>query len=200
MKKYVMAGLIVACGIMIIVSFFMPWARANVSVTKVAKGLTSAAEGTLKDSPFAGKFIKDLQKATDAIDSMGNIEVKTTVSGYDIPTMVNKKSSKSAISLAQVFFAGADDLDKKSMLVYLMPALAIVCIFFALLAIKTKLFAYGTAIIGAVIAAYGYYHLLNTNLVHEQYQIVILNGLWQTMLGYLLICILSIVWLVIDKE
>ena len=200
MKKIIFAALIVVLSVVIVVSFFMPWAKASVSVTKVAKGLTSAADTTLKDTPFAGKFIKDLNKATKAIDSLGNIEVKTTVSGYDIPTMVNKESSKTAVSLMTLFFKDAEGLGTKSMLVYLLPVFGIVCMALAVVGMKNKLAVAVMAIVSGAIAVWGLYNLMTAKLSSETYQIVILQGLWQTMYAYLLIFVLSVAWLATDKK
>jgi hypothetical protein len=200
MKKIIFAGLIVACALIIIISFFMPWAKATVSATKVAKNLThSAASGKLQGSPFAGKFIKGFDTATNAVGNLGDIEVKTTVSGYDIPTMINKKSSHVALQLVQVLFKNAKDMDKKSMLVYLLPLFAIVCIILAIIGLRYKISVIAAAIIGGAIGIGGLYGLISTDLSSLPVQISIENGLWQTMYGYLLICILSIAWFVMDN-
>jgi len=198
MKKIIFAGSIIVCAIIIIASFFMPWARASVNATKVAKNLADSASGPLQNTPFAGKFLKGFDRATNAIGSLGDIEVKTTISGYDIPTMINKKSSHVAIQLAQILFKDAQDLDKKSMLVYILPLFAIVCIALAVIGIKYKASVIAAAVIGGAIGIGGLYKFMTTDLSNLPVQIVIENGLWQTMYGYLLICILSIAWLVIE--
>ena len=99
MKNIIFASLVIICAIVVVISFFIPWARANVSATKVATGLTASAASTLANTPFAGKFVRGLDTATTAINELGDITIKTQVSGYDIPTLVNKKSSKIALSL-----------------------------------------------------------------------------------------------------
>ena len=198
--KIIFAALIIICAVTIIVSFFMPWAKASVSATKVAKSLTEAAAGPLSQSPFAGKFIKGLNKATNAIEGMGDIEVKAAVSGYDIPTMINKKSSRIAISLAQTLFKDAKDLDKKSLLVYLLPLFGIVCIGLALVGFKSKISVIAMAVISGAISIGGLYELMTVDLTSLPVRISIENGLWQTMYGYLLISVLSIVWLVVDRK
>lgn len=200
MKKMVIAGLIVICAIVIVASFFAPWVRAKVSVTKVATGLVSSASSTLQNTPFAGKFINQLNMATNAVNDLGDVEVKTQVSGYDIPTLINKKSSKEAISLVQVFVKDTKDLDKKSMLVYLLPLFALLCIIFTVVGLKNKLAVIAMAVISGVISIAGLYNLFTANLAALPVQITIMNGLWQTMYGYLLICVLSIIWLVIDRK
>ena len=200
MKKMIMAGLVIVCAVIIVVSFFLPWVRANVSVTKVATGLTSSATGKLQNSPFAGKFIKGFNTSTNAIGNLGDIEVKTQVSGYDIPTLINKKTSKEAISIVQILVKDAKDLDKKSMLVYLIPLFAIVCVILAVIGLKYKLAVIAMAVIGGAISIGGLYNLFTANLAALPVQITIMNGLWQTMYGYLLICILSIIWLITVKR
>ena len=102
MKKTVFAGSIIVCAIIIIASFFMPWARATVSATKVANNMVNSASGKLQNTSFGGKFLQGLNQATNAIGNLGDIEVKTTVSGYDIPTMTSKKSSHVAIQPASL--------------------------------------------------------------------------------------------------
>ncbi len=200
MKKMIFAGSIVICAVIIIVSFFMPWAKATVSATKVAKNLANSASGKLQDTPFGGKFVRIFDQATNAIGDLGDIKVKTTVSGYDIPDMINKKSSHVAIQLAQLLFKDAKDLDKKSMLVYLLPLFAIACIILAMAGLRYKISVIAAAIIGGVIGIGGLYELIATDLSKLPVQISIETGLWLTMYGYILICILSIAWLVMKPK
>ena len=200
MKKAIFAGGVVVCALIIIASFFMPWAKATVSATKVAKNVANSASGKLQNTSFGGKFVQGLNQATNAIGNLGDIEVKTTVSGYDIPTMTSKKSSHVAIQLAQLLFKDAKDLDKMSMLVYLLPLFAIVCIALAVIGLRYKVSVIASAIIGGVIGIGGLYELIATDLSKLPVQITIENGLWLTMYGYLLICILSIAWLVMKPK
>ena len=199
MKKMIMAGLVLVCAVVIIASFFSPWVRANVSVTKVAKGLTSTASNKLQNSPFAGKFVKGFDAATNAVGNLGDLEIKTQVSGYDIPTLINKKTSREAISIMQIMVKDTKDLDKKSMLVYLLPIFAIVCIALAAVGLKNKLAIIAIAVISGAISIGGLYNLYTVNLASLPVQVTIMNGLWQTMYGYLSMCIISIAWVVIDK-
>ena len=200
MKKMIFAGSIIVCAIIIIASFFMPWARATVSATKVANNMVNSASGKLQNTSFGGKFLQGLNQATNAIGNLGDIEVKTTVSGYDIPTMTSKKSSHVAIQLAQLLFKDAKDLDKKSMLVYLLPLFARVCIALAVIGLRYKASVIAAAIIGGLIGIGGLYELIATDLSKLPVQITIENGLWQTMYGYLLICILSVTWLIMKPK
>ena len=200
MKKMIFAGSIIVCAIIIIASFFMPWARATVSATKVANNMVNSASGKLQNTSFGGKFLQGFNQATNAIGNLGDMEVKTTVSGYDIPTMTSKKSSHVAIQLAQLLFKDAKDLDKKSMLVYLLPLFAIVCIALAVIGLRYKASVIAAAIIGGAIGIGGLYKLMSTDLSNLPVQISIETGLWLTMYGYLLICILSVAWLVMKPK
>lgn len=189
MDKRILAGLVILFAIVIIASFFMPWAKLSASVTKVSNELTG------------GKFARELSRVTKALgDFGGNIQVKTTVSGYDIPTMVNKKSSKVAISLAQGLFKDAKDLDRKSMLVFLLPVLAFVCAALAVMGLKNKLSVISMLVISGAVSLGGLYKLKTLDLSSLVVDITIEKGLWQTMYAYLFIFIISIIWLVKDKK
>lgn len=199
MRKMVLLSLVVICALAIIHAFFMPWAKASVSTTKVAKDLTkSATGGVLENTPFAGKFIRGLNKATDKISDLGDIQIKTAVSGYDIPTLVNKKSSQIAISIASIIFKDAKDLDKKSMLVYLLPIFAFVCIGLAVLGLKNKIALIAMAVLSGGIAIGGLYNMMTMDLSKLPIQVSIEQGLWQTMYAYLLICVAGATWLALD--
>lgn len=201
MRKMVLFSLVIICAIAIISGFFMPWAKASVSATKVAKDLAgSASKGMLENTPFAGKFIRGLDKATSKISDLGDINIKTMVSGYDIPTLVNKKSSQIAIAIASTMFKDAKDLDKKSMLVYLLPLFAIVCVVLGLVGIKNKIAIIVMALISGGISIGGLYNLMTADLSKLPIQISIEQGLWQTMYSYLMICIISVIWFVLDLK
>ena len=199
MRKVILLSLVVICAIAIIHGFFMPWAKASASATKVAKGLAkSATGGILENTPFAGKFVRELDKATNKILDLGDIQIKTAVSGYDIPTLINKKTSQIAIAIASVMFKDVKDLDKKSMLVYLLPLLALVCIGLAIAGLKNKIAVIVMAVLSGGIAVGGLYNLMTVNLSNLSIQISIEQGLWQTMYAYLIISVIGIVWIVTD--
>ena len=201
MRRIVLLALVVVCALAIIHAFFMPWAKASASATKVAKDLAkSATGGMLENTPFAGKFVRAFDKATDKISDLGDIQIKTAVSGYDIPTLINKKSSQIAIAIASVMLKDAKDLDKKSMLVYLLPLLALVCIGLAIVGLKNKIAVIVMTILSGGIAVGGLYNLMTVNLSNLPIQISIEQGLWQTMYAYLIISVIGIVWIVLDLK
>lgn len=196
MRRIILALLIIICSVVVIASFFMPWAKASTSATKVATSVKKEIAGPFKELPFAGKLFANLDKATDAINEFGDVELKTVVRGCDIPLMVNKKESKTAISLVQVFQPEAEGLDEKVLLIYLIPLLALACAALALLGFKHDIFIIIVALISGAISIGGLYKVMTTNISSNIVQITIGRGLWQTLYGYLLIFIFSIVWLI----
>ena len=201
MRKIVLLALVVICALAIVHAFFMPWAKASASATKVAKNLVSSVKkgGFLENSPFAGKFLRALDKTTGKISDLGDIEIKTAVSGYDIPTLINKRSSQIAVAIASVMFKDAKDLDKKSMLVYLLPLLALACIGLAAIGLKNDIAIIAMAVLSGGIAVGGLYNLMTVDLSNLVVKISIEQGLWQTMYGYLVICILGIIWVTLNR-
>jgi hypothetical protein len=199
-KKLSFLSLIIAASVFIVISFFMPWANIATSVAKVSKEVTSTAEGKLGKTPFAGKFLKSLTKVTDTVSEMGDIEIRTAVSGYQVPKMVNEKTSKVALSLVQVFFKDAEGIDKKSYLVYLLPLFAIICSLLAVLGMKNKIYIIVMAVIGGAISIGGLYNLLTMDVSNMIVEISIAKGLWCTMYAYLAISLAGIAWLVLDKK
>jgi len=199
MRKIVLLALVITCAAAIMHGFFMPWAKANASATRIAQGLVkSATGGALKNSPFAGNFIKGVDKAAYKISGIGDIQVKTAVSGYDIPTLINKKTSQIAIAIASTMFKDAKDLDKKSMLVYLLPLFALVCIGLGIVGMKNKIALIVMAVLSGGIAVGGLYNLMTVDLSSLPIQISIEQGLWQTMYSYLFIFIISAIWIILD--
>jgi hypothetical protein len=136
MRKTYLSYIVYAASALIIIGFLMPWATVATSATGVSKGLLSSLENT----PYAGKIVGKLSEATDAIGKMGDVSVKSTVRGYQVPILVNDKSSKVAISLAQIFFKETEGLDKKSYMVYLFPIAGIICAVLVFLGDKNKVY------------------------------------------------------------
>ena len=200
MKNLLFVSLIIAASVVTVVAFFMPWANVATSVTGISKELTSAAEGPLKGAPIAGKLISGLDKITSAISSVGDIEVKTTVRGNQIPAMVNNETSKVALSLAQVFFKETEGIDKKVYLVYLLPLFGIVCAGLAVLGLQNKIYVVLMAIIGGAISIGGLYNLHTMDISSMVVKISIQKGLWYTMYAFLFILLVGVARLVLDKK
>ena len=200
MKNKILAGLVVIAGAIIVVSFFMPWANVVVSVTGVSKELTGIAQKDLGGTPIAGRVIDKLEAVTDTIASFGDVKIKTSVSGYDIPTLVNSKTSKVAISLTQIMFKSAKNVDMKSYLVYLLPLLGIACVLLSLLGLKNKIFVVPILIISGIIAFVGLYNLHTADFTSIALKMRIEGGLWNTMHAFAFIFLIGIIWLLTGKK
>ncbi len=200
MKNRILAGIVIIAGAVIVISFFMPWANIVTSVTGVSKELTTFARSKVGDVPHARKIIGDLEKVTDAISGFGDIKLKTTVSGYKIPTLVNSKTSKVALSVVQIMFRDAKGLGLKSYLVYLFPLLGITCAVLAILGLKQKLFIILMAVISGAISIAGLYNLKTADLTSLAVRIHIESGLMFTMYAFLLIFLVGITWLILGRK
>ena len=200
MKKKILSALIIVTAAVIVISFFMPWARVSISAMGVSKELTGKVDSTLKDTPFAGKVVNKLQEVTDTLSSIGDIKLKTRVSGYSIPVLVNEKSSKVAISLMQILFKNTKDLDIKSYLVYLLPICGIFCAIAGILGYKNKIYILAIIIVSGVISIIGLYNLYTAHLENVAVEITIMDGLWLTMYGFLFIFLVGITWIALDRK
>jgi len=200
MSRNILAGLVVAAACVIVVSFFLPWARVSVSALGVSEKLIQDAESTLKDAPLAGKVVGKLDKITGVLSSFGDISVKTQVSGYNIPVLVNNKTSKVAISIAQIMFKSAEKLDLKSLLVYLLPLLGILCAVASFLGREKKLYVIAMLAVAGLVSTVGLYNLYTTNIANIMVKVTIMKGLWLTMYGFLFIFFVGIAWLALDKK
>jgi hypothetical protein len=199
--RKILAGLIILASIVIVVSFFMPWARVSVSIAGISKKLTDVISGEkLQDTPIAGKAAKELEKITDAITGFGDIDIKTTVSGYNIPQMVNNRTSKAALSIAQILSKSTSGLEQKIYLVYLLPLLGIVCGILAIIGLKSKSWIIIMLVISGIVGIAGLYNLSTANLVHVAVKVDIMSGLWNTMYAFLFIFLSGVAWLVLGRK
>lgn len=197
MKKLVCLVIIFAASAVIVLSFFQPWAEINASVTGISQELTKSADTTLKDAPFAGKFIKRLDNITSTIGQIGDVELKSTVRGNNIPVLANSETSKVAMSVIQVLFKNNNtkNIGKKSYLVYLLPLCGILCAVLALLALGNKFSLIIMAAISGIISIGGLYNLYTMNFANPIVKITIKNGLWNTMYAFAFILLVSVLWL-----
>ncbi|MBL7156983.1 MAG: hypothetical protein ISS92_02345 [Candidatus Omnitrophica bacterium] len=200
MKKTVFMGIVIVAALGIVAAFFMPWAEVATSVTGVSKELTGIAKDELEGTPIAGKVIGELKKVTDVIGDIGDIKLKTKVSGYNVPVLVNRRTSKIAISAAQIMFKSTEGLDWKSYLVYLLPILGITCALLAIAGSKQKIYIIVMLVIAGAVSIIGLYNLYTANLTSLIVKISIEKGLWYTMYAFLLIFIAGITWLILDKK
>lgn len=200
MRKLFLLSLIFVATAVIIISFFMPWAEVKTSVMGISKEVASAVKTNLGGLPIAGKVVGKIETLTSAISNLGDIEVKTTVRGDNIPMLVNNKTSKVAITLAQVLCKSAEDLDRKSYLVYLVPILGIACSILALCGLKNRFFIIIMSIISGGVSIGGLYNLYTIDIKTMIVEISIGKGLWYAMYSFLFIFLVGILWLIVGYK
>lgn len=200
MVKKIFLILVIIASMVILRAFFMPWAKVKTSVVKASRELTTDAGGKLAKFPKIKEAMKELARVTDLVEALGDIEVETTVSGYNIPMLVNKKTSKVALPLMQVLFEDSKNLDMKSYLVYFLPVLGIVCIFLGIWGLRYKLSILFMMILSGAVSIIGLYNLKRAGLSAPAVTIVIEKGLWYTLYAFLFIFFVSILWLLTDKK
>jgi len=197
MKKLIFLVVVFAASTVIVMSFFQPWAKINASVTGISTELTKSANTTLGKTSFGGKFIRQLNNITNSIGKIGNVELKSTVRGNNIPMLANNQTSKTALSLVQVLFKskGTENLGTKSYLVYLLPLSGILCAILALLALKHRVYLLIMGAISGIISIGGLYNLYTMDVVSPVVKITIENGLWNTMYAFGCVLLIAILWL-----
>jgi len=200
MKKMALVILIIIASLVVVRAFYMPWAKVSTSVVKISEEVSSAAENKLFDIPEVKKAIKGLKKATRIVDKLGDVEIKSAVSGYDIPRMINQRSSKVAVSVAQIIFKEAKDLDKKSYLVYALPLSALLCAALALAGLKSWLAAYPMLLLSGGISITGLYKLKTADLSTLSVSITIEQGLWYTLYAFLFIFFMSTLYILVKES
>ena len=193
MVRKILAGLVILASIVIVISFFMPWAKVSVSVVGASKQLTESTR-------LPDKVAARLKQVTYTISTFGDPEIRMTVSGYKIPAMVNNKTSKVAISLAEIMTKSTINLGQKSYLVYLFPLLGIVCGILALSGLKSRACVVIMLLIGGIVGITGYYNLSTADMTGMAVKIDILNGLWDTIYAFLFIFVAGIVWVLLGKK
>ena len=142
-------------------------------------------------------LIGKLKSFTGSLSKFGDIGVKTTITGYQIPQLVNDKTSKVALSVAQILFKSTEGLDIKSYLVYLLPLFGIICSLFAFLGQSKKIYSILMIVISGAVSLVGLYNLHTADLPNLAVKVSIENGLWNTMYAFLFICFIGIVGLLL---
>ena len=200
MQKRILSGLVIIASAVIVVSFLMPWAGIATSAVGATKDLSNVAKEKLGITAITKKFFGELDKATDKIAAIGDIKIKGTVKGYQIPILVNNKTSKIALAIAQIMFKSTEGLGAKSYLVYLLPLLGIFSGLGAVLGLKKKFYIIAMLITSGAVSITGLYNLKTANLPDLVVKISIGSGLWMAMYAFLFIFLASIAWLALDRK
>jgi hypothetical protein len=196
MKKLLFTFLVCIAAAVIIYAFFIPWATVATSVT----GITKEASGALSKTGFGSKLAGEINVATNFLNDMGGVSVENTVTGYQIPVLVNDNTSKVAISVAEMFFENTKDLDKKSYLVYLLPVLGLACVLLAFFSDINRLFLVLMVLISGAVSLGGLYKLYTFDVSSLVVHISIQKGLWYSMYAFLFIFVIGMFQLLFGKK
>ena len=151
------------CTVVVVVAFFLPW----VSIQSEQVGMVSKL--------LTGK-------------NQTNI---ASISAFQVPILANGPESRLMISIIKIFNPGITNADKKSFLIWAIPALAVVLLAVSHSFGKNKWVNLVIGILGVVIFAGVTFKLLTTDLDKMVLKVAIGLGLWLTLFGFLGMGILS---------
>lgn len=151
-------GVMVVLVLLIIAAFFMPWVK-------------------IESTALADKFTKILiGKET---------KVSASISAYQVPTAANSEDARLAVAVMRILNPDIEDTDKKILLIWLVPILAIAILTLSLLFRKNKWVHLAFAAAGILIFAFGVYRINNLNLDKTFLDVTVGPGLWLTLWAYL---------------
>jgi hypothetical protein len=145
------------CALLILASFFLPWASIHSPVT-----------GTIANF-FSGEKKSSLME----------------ISGFQVPILANRSDSRFMVQLIQLFSPGVKDAGKKSWLIWGAPLLAVLLALLHAFIKENKWLNLVVGILGVLIFAVGTYKLKTANLDKTVLSVSIMPGLWLLLYGYL---------------
>ena len=175
-----------------VIGFVLPWATLDVKAAHLPGQLTQALPGADLQA-LAGKLTSKIGRVTiqfkrgtetiagELLPDLSTIP--TSVSGLEIPRLVNRQDAKVAIAFAEMF-TGQRDLGAKSYAVYLVPALALVCGALVTLASGLRVVCGGIGGACLAIAGLGCWKLLTTKSDTLLVAITLGPGLWLSLWAY----------------
>jgi len=134
-------------------------------------------------------------KPVNFLNKLFNRHAKTEIvriSGFDIPCMANRESSKEVQSVVKVFVSDAENADKKSYLVWFVPIMAIILACLTRPAAKNTTLAICVGVAGVVIFLAATIKILVTRIDNMAMTVHISPAFWLTLLAYLALGILNI--------
>ncbi len=171
-----------------VVGFYLPWALIDVHEPGGLRQLRTAAPlghtlgGLTHD---VGRITATIRRGTDTVTGELNLaDIPRQVSGAQVPSMVRGEHAQVAIAIAELLLQTRQHLDLKSLLVYLLPGIAVCCGLLLLTAGQHRLVAGVAGGLCAVMAAVGFWKLLTTNTSTLFIAITIGRGLWLSLWAY----------------
>lgn len=169
--------------IVVVVGFFLPWAELDVDLARSTETLGTTVTGWLPLEKLKEAVNKTTKAATRTIADVSPVRTQAhlSVSGWDVPRLVHREDSRTALAVVELIF-GPQQLEAKSQLVYLVPFLALICA--GLMAMRPRVAAAIVALIGGGIGGVGWWKLTTTELSNLLVHIEIGLGLWLTIWAF----------------
>ncbi|OGX12944.1 MAG: hypothetical protein A2Z92_05465 [Omnitrophica WOR_2 bacterium GWA2_63_20] len=174
-----------------LVGFVRPWASMELAHRKMPGALSEAARDTpLQDllgslSKRVGKIVVSVKRGAETVT--GELpdlsSIPTVISGADIPRLGRRQDAQVVLALAEMW-TGQRELGAKSLLVYLVPGLVVLCgvIVTALRRVRAVCAAVGG--LSVAVAGAAWWKLSATHLETLVVAITIEQGLWMTCWAY----------------
>ena len=172
-----------------VVAFFLPWVRlevrqpgllAKVRETAEKSGLLGALTEKLGD--ITATVSRGAESVTGMLPSLSDIP--RTISGVQVPQLVNQKNAKLALMLFEMVTNKRQDIGRKSYAVYLVPGIALVCGLLLTGCGRVKAVPVVVGLLCAGIAGVGFWKLLTLNTDIPFLAITIGPGLWVSLWAY----------------
>ena len=117
-----------------------------------------------------------------------------------VPGLVNNKSSKMALVIAEIMFKSVEGLDWKSYAVYLMPVLAVLCVLLAGAGLKYPITVIAMTVLSRAVSGLGLYNLYTTDLSSMIVKIKIGYGMWNSLYAFGAIAAVGAGWMLLERR
>jgi len=204
MAKKILTILIILASALIIRSFFMPWVTVDTTVIKAAGEMAANPKGKMIEAEgLRIAFFKNMGSIFYPAFRCIDKEIEVVASGYGIPELMHGEEARFIVPFMETLFKDVDHIDRKSYFVYGFPIIAVVCIFFAILGLRSKIPVILTLMICEAISIIGIYNLKSAADAESKVTFADLTieiGMWYSLYAFLFIFIMSFLWLAFIRE
>ncbi len=174
-----------------VVGFFLPWVVLRAPSHSVAGQLTDALQGTPlgalteRLNRKVGHVVIEIRRGAETV--VGTLPdlstIPTHVSGFEIPRLLKRQDLQGLLALTETLtpYRG---LGVKTLAVYLVPVLAVVCGLLVTLARRVRLVCLLTGAVCCSVAAGGLWKLSTTKIGSSVVTVVFGPGLWLSLWAY----------------
>lgn len=185
----VVRGLAGASMVAAVAGFYLPWALIDLREPELVKQLraTTPLKDTLDGlSQDLGRIAVTIRRGAQTItgDLPSIADIPKQVSGAQIPQRVRQDNAQLAVAVLELLIPSRQHLEAKSLLVYLVPGLALLGGFLLCLLGGRAVVVGVVGGLCAAIAAVGFWKLLTTNTTALFIAVTIGRGLWLSLWAY----------------